>query len=113
MPVIQGKILEGSTVHTDGWRAYDGLILNGNDHYRVCHNQNEFARGKKHNVTSHIVTSHINGIKCFWSFTKRRLAKFNWLSSKTFILHLKECEFRFNHRGEDLLAILWAILKRC
>ena len=29
MPIIQGKILEGSTIHTDGWRAYDGLIVNG------------------------------------------------------------------------------------
>jgi transposase-like protein len=26
MPIIQGKILEGSTVHSDGWKAYDGLI---------------------------------------------------------------------------------------
>ena len=26
MPIIQGKILEGSTIHTDGWRAYDGLF---------------------------------------------------------------------------------------
>ena len=28
LPIIQGKILEGSTVYTDGWKAYDGLILN-------------------------------------------------------------------------------------
>ena len=35
MPIIQGKILEGSTIHTDGWKAYDGLILNGYDHYIV------------------------------------------------------------------------------
>ena len=34
MPIIQGKILEGSTIHTDGWRAYDGLILNGYTHHR-------------------------------------------------------------------------------
>jgi transposase-like protein len=27
MPIIQGKILEGSTIHTDGWKAYDGLIF--------------------------------------------------------------------------------------
>ena len=27
MPVIQGKILEGSTIHTDGWSAYDWLIF--------------------------------------------------------------------------------------
>ena len=37
MPIIQGKILEGSTIHTDGWKAYDGLILNGYEHYRVYH----------------------------------------------------------------------------
>lgn len=28
LPIIQGKILEGSTINTDGWKAaYDGLIL--------------------------------------------------------------------------------------
>ncbi|QQS59929.1 transposase [Candidatus Peregrinibacteria bacterium] len=26
LPIIQEKILEGSTIHTDGWRVYDGLI---------------------------------------------------------------------------------------
>ena len=55
MPIIQGKILEGSTIHTDGWKAYDGLILNDYNHYRVFHHENEFARGK----------SHVNGIECF------------------------------------------------
>ena len=49
--IIQGKILENTTIYTDGW-AYDGLILNGYDHYRIHHSKNEFARGK----------NHINGI---------------------------------------------------
>ena len=35
MPIIQGKILKNSTIHTDGLRAYDDLSLNGHDHYRV------------------------------------------------------------------------------
>ena len=48
MPIIQGKILEGSTIYTDGWKAYDGLILNGYEHYRIFHSHNEFARGKNH-----------------------------------------------------------------
>ena len=39
MPVIQGKIPEGSTIRTDGWKAYDGLILNGCNHYRVFHHE--------------------------------------------------------------------------
>ena len=27
MPIIEGKVLEGSTIYSDGWKAYDGLIL--------------------------------------------------------------------------------------
>ena len=41
MPIIQGHILDGSSINTDGWKAYDGLILNGYDHHRVYHSQNE------------------------------------------------------------------------
>ena len=48
MPIIQGKILEGSTINTDGWKAYDGLILNGYTHHRVYNSHNEFVRGKNH-----------------------------------------------------------------
>ena len=96
LPIIQGKILEGSTINTDGWKAYDGLILNGYTHHRVFHSHNEFARGK----------SHVNGIESFWSYCKRRLAKFNGLTDDKFILHLKESEFRFNNRKENLYEIL-------
>lgn len=99
MPIIQGKILEGSTIHTDGWKAYDGLVLNGYDHYRVFHSENEFARGK----------SHVNGIECFWSYAKRRMAKFNGLTDKNFLLHLKESECRFNRRNQDLYRFLLGI----
>ena len=96
MPIIKGQIIEKSTLYTDGWAAYDGLIVNGYDHYRVFHSENEFARGK----------CHVNGIESFWSYAKRRLAKFNGISSKRFVLHLKECEFRFNHHHEDIFSIL-------
>ena len=96
LPIIQGQVLEGSTIHTDGWKAYDGLILNGYDHYRVFHSQDEFVRGK----------SHVNGIESFWSFAKRRLSQFNGLAPHTFYFHLKECEWRFNHRQQNIYAIL-------
>lgn len=102
MPIIEGKILEGATVYTDGWKAYDGLILNGYDHYRIFHSHNEFARGK----------CHVNGIESFWSFAKRRLAKFNGLTDQTFFLHLKETEFRFNRRNQNLYAIILASLRQ-
>jgi transposase-like protein len=96
MPIIQGQILRSSTVYSDGWKAYDGLILNGYDHYRVFHSENEFARGK----------CHVNGIESFWSYAKRRLAKFNGIAPSKFVLYLKECEFRFNNKKKDLFAIL-------
>ena len=79
MPIIQGKIPKRSTIHTDGWKACDGLILNGYNHYRVFHNANEFAREK----------SHVNGIECFQSYTKRRLAKFNGLTDSKICLAFK------------------------
>ena len=101
MPIIQGKILEGSTINTDGWKAYDGLILNGYTHYRVYHSKDEFARGK----------CHVNGIESFWSFAKRRLAKFNGLTDEKFVLHLKESEFRFNNRKLNLYSILLKMLR--
>jgi len=101
MPIIEGKILEGSTIHTDGWKAYDGLVLNGYDHYRVFHSKDEFVRGK----------SHVNGIESFWSFTKRRLSQFNGLRDEMFYLHLKESEFRFNNRHNNIYAILLKSLR--
>lgn len=95
MPVIKGKILSESTVYTDGWRSYDGLVLNGYKHYRIHHQENEFARGK----------NHINGIESFWSFVKRRMHKFNGIRKDKFILHLKESEFRWNYR-DNMYKIL-------
>ncbi len=90
IPIIEGKVLEGSTIYSDGWKSYDGLILNGYDHYRVYHSKNEFVQGK----------AHVNGIESFWSFTKRRLSKFNGLTDEKFNLHLKESEYRWNNRGK-------------
>ena len=100
MPIVQGKVLAGSTIHTDGWKAYDGLILNGYDHYRVHHSANEFARGK----------CHVNGIESFWSFAKRRLAKFNGIASHKFLLYLKESEFRFNYRNNNFYDKMLEVL---
>jgi transposase len=94
LPILKGKILAGSTVYSDGWKAYDGLVYNY-DHYRVHHAVNEFARGK----------NHINGIESFWGWSKRRLVKFNGIKKEHFHLFLKECEFRFNHR-DDMYTIL-------
>lgn len=89
--IIRGKVSVESIIHTDTWRGYSGLVDIGyQKHYRVKHGINEFVNGK----------SHINGIESFWAFAKTRLSKFRGLNKNTFYLHLKETEFRFNHRND-------------
>jgi transposase len=95
--IIRGRVDPDSIIHSDGWRGYDGLVdLGFKKHYRVSHGQNEFARGR----------SHINGIESFWAYAKRRLMKFHGIADSTFYLHLKECEFRFNNRNENIYLLL-------
>jgi hypothetical protein len=99
--VILGKVSVESVIYSDGWRGYNGLVDVGySKHFRVHHGANEFARDKH---------CHINGIESFWSFTKRRLAKFNGVKAN-FELHLKECEWRWKKDPETLAKELWKIL---
>ncbi len=100
--IIRGKVSVESIIHTDGWRGYDGLVDIGYDkHFRVNHGNNEFAN--KH--------THINGIESFWSFAKVRLVKFRGLTKHTFYQHLKETEFRFNFRNDNLYDIILKIIR--
>ena len=96
MPIIKGQVLSEATVFTDGWKSYDGLVLGGYKHHRIHHHQNQFARGK----------NHVNGIESFWSFTKLRLAKLRGIRPQYFFLHLKESEWRWNHRHDNLYLFL-------
>ena len=100
-PIIKEFVRKGSTVYTDGWRAYDGLVLSGYKHHRVNHSIFEYSDRKG---------NHINGIENFWSFAKRRLLKFNGVPAKQFYLFLKECEWRYNEKP-NLYEKLSLILK--
>jgi transposase-like protein len=98
--IIRGHVVPESIIHSDGRRGYGGLVDVGySKHFRVNHSDNQFANA----------TNHINGIESFWSSAKRRLQKFNGVSKKTFYLHLKECEYRFNNRKENLFRLLLKI----
>ena len=100
--VILGKISLESSISTDGWRGYNGLLDIGyNKHFRIDKSK---SFSNKRGV-------HINGIESFWSFTKRRLAKFNGVKS-TFILHLKEYEWRWRESTEEMEKELWILLRK-
>jgi hypothetical protein len=75
--------------------AFDFVRMLMSDH-RVHHHENEFARGKR----------HINGIESFWSFAKTRLAKQRGVRADKFSHHLKESEWRWNHRLDNLYSLL-------
>ena len=100
LPIIKRLIAKNNaTIYTDKWKSYDSLVLDGYKHKRINHSE----------TYSNRQGTHVNGIENFWSFSKRRLAKFNGVSRKTFLLYLKECEFRYNHKY-DMLEILEGLL---
>lgn len=100
LPII-GDLVEKSksNVYTDKWRSYDGLVFSGYKHHRINHSK-EFA--KNHN--------RINGIESFWSYVKRKMRKHNGIPRNKFYYYLKESEFRFNNRDNDILKVLTKII---
>lgn len=97
LQIVKDKVTLTSTIHTDGFRSYDGIVhLGYQKHYRILHSAGQYVLG----------TNHINGIEGFWGYAKVRLTKFRGLSKSSFYFHLKECEFRFNYRQGDLYSLL-------
>jgi transposase len=101
--IIKGRIDLAASIHSDGFRSYDGLVEAGfAKHHRIHHQDDQFA----------LDGNHINGIESFWSFAKRRLAKFNGIPKASFPSFLKECEFRFNNRHGALYRVMLHSLRR-
>lgn len=96
--LVRLVVEENSTVYTDKWRGFTDLGINGYTHKDINHSE---SYSDKNGV-------HINGIETFWSYAKRRLGKFNGIARTTLALHVKECEWRYNHPDtlKDLKALL-------
>jgi Transposase and inactivated derivatives len=98
MREIARHALKGAVFYTDRFKSYRSLRRYGK-HLPVDHSTTYVQRGRKY-------LRHINGIEGFWSYAKERLAKYHGVSRAHFPLYLKELEFRFNHRRDDLAALL-------
>ena len=80
LPIIKKLVAKDNTIiYTDKWKSYDGLVLDGYKHKRINHSKTYSNRRG----------THVNGIENFWSFSKRRMAKFNGVSRRTFPLWSK------------------------
>lgn len=89
------KVRRGSIVYTDRFKSYDALMCCGYRHLSVDH-ASKFAEGRV----------YINGLEGFWSYAKERLMKHHGISPQKFPLYLKELEFRYNHRNQDIFPII-------
>lgn len=88
-------VRRGSIVYTDKFRSYNALMFCGYRHLRVDHRK-RFSTGKV----------YINGLEGFWSYAKERIMKFHGVSKEKFPLYLKEMEFRYNDRNNNIFTLL-------
>lgn len=93
LEIIRGKTRKGSVYYTDTFKSYNSLHQFGK-HLMVNHSKT-MVSFKRHN--------HINGIEGFWSYAKHKLYNYRGVSKANFPLYLKEMEYRFNHRKENIL----------
>lgn len=89
------KVRRGSIVYTDKWKSYDSLMFCGYRHLQIDHGK-RFSRGKV----------YINSIEGFWSFAKERLIKHHGISKEKFPFYIKEQEWRYNNREENLFELI-------
>jgi transposase len=88
---------KGSVFYTDKFKSYKSLKFFGK-HIAIDHSRS-FAKYR----------NHINGLEGFWSFAKERLLKYHGISKNNFHLYLKEMEFRYNYRKENIYNLLTKI----
>lgn len=83
---IHGHVDKVSTVYTDEWQAYWGVVK---DHETVNHRLEEWVNG----------VVHTNSVEGIWSLLKRSIiGAYHKVSVKHLDRYLDELEFRFNNR---------------
>ena len=100
MAKLRAATVKGAVFYTDEFVSYNDVSQFGK-HVPVNH-QETFAGG----------AAHINGIEGFWSFAKRLYRHVHGVDREHFPLYLQEYEFRYNHREEHLLTLLFEALIR-
>lgn len=101
LQLIEEQTKKNNFIQTDDPPPYHSIVHFGyRKLFRILHSEERLEED--------------NQIKCiedFWDYARVRLGKFRGMSKNTFYLHLKECEFRFNHRNENLYMLLLQMTK--
>lgn len=94
-------VAPGTIIYTDMEKGLANIKLNGYTHHPINH-----ALGYVDQQGN-----HINGIESFWRGCRQAMSRnFRGIPRSTLLLHVKEREFRYNHR-HDLEQALKALLK--
>lgn len=100
LQLIEEHTKFGSLYLTDEYKAY--VILRYRGKHIEIHKENGVSTGKE----------NINGIEGFWSYAKNWLYQYRGVPKKNFPLYLKEIEFRFNNRDQDLFPVLIDLMRK-
>ena len=100
MARIEAATVKGSVYYTDEFVSYNDLARLGK-HVPIDHSET-YADGE----------AHINGLEGFWSFAKGLHRPCHGVDEENFPTYLDEYEFRYSHRGEQLLPVLFEALIR-
>jgi transposase len=84
---------------------------NVSEKIRRFSNVADLGQYRLYNLENEGTIARADDIDAFWGLTKHRLAKFKGLNRSTVYLHLKECEFRYNNRNEDIYETLLELLQ--
>jgi len=103
MAVIRKKTRKGSVYYSDTFTSYNSLKRLGK-HLTVNHSKSMVDKKTK---------NHINGIEGFWSYAKHILYNYRGVSKYHFPMYLKEVEYRFNHRKDNLFKLFLYIYFGC
>lgn len=85
IPLIQRWVVPGTTIHSDGWGAYNDLSALGFDHHQVNHSRNYV------DPQTGVTTNHV---EAFWSRIKRRLKYITGSQGDMRWSHLDEACYR-------------------
>ncbi|HRO47882.1 hypothetical protein [Agriterribacter sp.] len=95
----------------NGHEAKNGESSPGFEAYQAvadCNNWRLYWLAEDKGASS--VANALPEITGFWKYTKSRLQKFRGMNKNTLYLHIKECEFRYNLRNDDILIVLTDII---
>lgn len=117
---VNGNIFteEMPAIDKPGIRALQQSILlqrNGAGQYGEClkyHAIADFNEWRLYRVdaTANAGKNFHDDITVFWGNTRNRLLKFRGMNKNTLYLHVKESEFRYNYRADDINRLLLNII---